>query len=71
MARNEEKAMAMLNRWVTMKRMINAKPRDKRPETPLEINKISECEIWRYFLFPSFQFLLFFPEFSMSYLFFK
>ena len=31
MARNEEKAMAMLNRWVKMKRGLNTKAREKRP----------------------------------------
>ena len=34
MARNEEKAMAMLNRWVKMKRSINTKERQKRPKNP-------------------------------------
>ncbi len=47
MARNEEKAMAMLNRWVKMKRQINQKPRDKRPDNPQMTNQIQECEIWR------------------------
>lgn len=47
MARNEEKAMAMLNRWVKMKRSLNEKKRDRRPDNPLEVEAISECEIWR------------------------
>ncbi len=40
MARNEEKAMAMLNRWVKMKRTLNQKTREKRPDNPFECNSI-------------------------------
>jgi len=40
MARNEEKAMAMLNRWVSMKRTMNTKERGKRPENPMEVDII-------------------------------
>ena len=56
MARNEEKAMAMLNRWVKMKREINTtkKPpgaekgeRRQRPEDPNEIENVAQCEYWR------------------------
>ena len=47
MARNEEKAMAMLNRWVRMKRSLNTKQREKRPENPHDISTIQECENWR------------------------
>ena len=47
MARNEEKAMAMLNRWVRMKRSINQKERTKRPDNPLEVETINEAEVWR------------------------
>ena len=47
MARNEEKAMAMLNRWVRMKRSLNQKERGRRPENPLEIESVSEGEMWR------------------------
>ena len=47
MARNEEKAMAMLNRWVRMKRSLTQKTREKRPEDPLDVGSIQECEIWR------------------------
>ena len=47
MARNEEKAMAMLNRWVTMKRSLNAKVREERPSNPFSVSTISECETWR------------------------
>lgn len=47
MARNEEKAMAMLNRWVKMKRQLNTKERTKRPLNPDECTTIQECEQWR------------------------
>jgi hypothetical protein len=40
MARNEEKAMAMLNRWVRMKRSLNQKQRDKRPDNPQNSNTL-------------------------------
>ena len=41
MARNEEKAMAMLNRWVTMKRMLNSNVQDERPTNPNTISTLS------------------------------
>ena len=48
MARNEEKAMALLNRWVRMKRALNVRPRDmERPDDVLAINSMHECEHWR------------------------
>lgn len=47
MARNEEKAMAMLNRWVKMKRGLNTKERTKRPRNPDEVSSIQECDNWR------------------------
>ena len=47
MARSQEKAMAMLNRWVRMKRGLNQQQRDKRPEDPTEVDNLQECEIWR------------------------
>jgi pre-mRNA-splicing factor ISY1 len=47
MARNEEKAMAMLNRWVKMKRSLNQKQRERRPETPYEVTTLTECDKWR------------------------
>ena len=47
MARNEEKAMAMLNRWVTMKRMLNSRLPDERPSNPFSVSTISQWEIWR------------------------
>jgi len=47
MARSQEKAMAMLNRWVRMKRGLNQKNREKRPDNPFELGTIQECEAWR------------------------
>ena len=55
MARNEEKAMAMLNRWVKMKREINQKKtpapggseRRQRPDDPMEVENVAQCEYWR------------------------
>ena len=54
MARNEEKAMAMLNRWVQMKRDINQRKGGKqidknikRPDDPKEVKTVSEAEIWK------------------------
>jgi len=46
MARNEEKAQAMLNRWVTMKRSIN-NPIEKRPALTSQCDSINDCEKWR------------------------
>jgi pre-mRNA-splicing factor ISY1 len=47
MARNEEKAMAMLNRWVKMKRGLNTQERKRRPQNPDEVNNVQEAESWR------------------------
>lgn len=47
MARNEEKAQAMLNRWWTMKRSLTTKPLETRPALAQEVNSINECEKWR------------------------
>lgn len=54
MARNEEKAMAMLNRWVRAKRELNTvKPISERerailrPVDPSVVNSLSEADIWR------------------------
>jgi len=47
MARNEEKAMAMLNRWVRMKKELTAKPKDARPTNLTEIKTVPLCEKWR------------------------
>ena len=47
MARNEEKAHAMLNRWVAMKKDLNSRSKDKRPGYSKECNNLQECERWR------------------------
>ena len=47
MARNEEKAQAMLNRWWRMKRMLNQKNQDDRPPIVSGTNSIADCERWR------------------------
>lgn len=46
MARNEEKAQAMLNRWVSMKRMM-ANPIEKRPALASQCDSLNDCEKWR------------------------
>lgn len=46
MARNEEKAQAMLNRWVSMKRML-ANPVEKRPALASQCDSLTDCEKWR------------------------
>lgn len=40
MARNEEKAMAMLNRWVKQKRNLNVKERVRRPDNPFDVTTV-------------------------------
>lgn len=45
--KNEEKAHAMLNRWVAMKKELNSKSKDKRPYASAECNNLQECERWR------------------------
>jgi len=45
--RNEEKAHAMLNRWVAMKKELNTRTKDKRPFLSTECNNLQECERWR------------------------
>ncbi len=47
MTRNEEKAHAMLNRWVAMKKELNSRSKDKRPYNSNECNNLQECERWR------------------------
>ena len=53
MARNEEKAMAMLNRWVKMKREIKVNKKagvdtrtNQRPDDPQEVTNCSDAENW-------------------------
>jgi pre-mRNA-splicing factor ISY1 len=45
--KNEEKAHAMLNRWVAMKKELNSRSKDKRPTLSSECNNLQECERWR------------------------
>lgn len=47
MSKNEEKAHAMLNRWVAMKKELNSRSKDKRPKMSTECNNLQECEKWR------------------------
>ena len=54
MARNEEKAMAMLNRWVRAKRELGKKKPVsdqeralQRPDDPSTVNSVQEADIWR------------------------
>lgn len=54
MARNEEKAMAMLNRWVKAKRELGQKKpiseKDRqlsRPSDPKTVTQVVEADIWR------------------------
>jgi outer membrane protein OmpA-like peptidoglycan-associated protein len=45
--KNEEKAHAMLNRWVAMKKELNSTTKDKRPSLSTDCNDLQECERWR------------------------
>lgn len=45
--KNEEKAHALLNRWVAMKKELNSRSKDKRPTLSTECNNLQECERWR------------------------
>lgn len=47
MARNEEKANAALNRWVTMKTAERLGFHDRRPLRTTEVTSIIEAEKWR------------------------
>ena len=49
MARNEEKAMTMLNRWVKQKQELNkpSKPYQKVPDDPTTVNSLMEAEGFR------------------------
>jgi len=48
MARNEEKAQAMLNRWVSMKRQLGARQSEHRPSLTSACDSISDGERWRH-----------------------
>eukprot|EP00921_Rhytidocystis_pertsovi_P009924 GHVQ01015891.1.p1 GENE.GHVQ01015891.1~~GHVQ01015891.1.p1 ORF type:complete len:199 (-),score=18.10 GHVQ01015891.1:909-1505(-) len=47
MARNSEKSMAMLNRWVTMKTNIVKGVRGRRPRDTQDCDSLREAEYWR------------------------
>lgn len=50
MARNQEKAQSMLNRWIAYKRSLNKTAPDKptkKPALTSECNDIGDCERWR------------------------
>ena len=45
--KNEEKAHAMLNRWVAIKKELNSRSKEKRPKYSTECNNLQDCERWR------------------------
>lgn len=47
MARNEEKAQSMLNRFITMKAEEKKKPKERRPYLASECRDLSEADKWR------------------------
>jgi len=47
MARNQEKAQAMLNRWITAKRQAIMGVEQKRPFLATEVESLPEAERWR------------------------
>lgn len=47
MARNEEKAQSMLNRFITMKAEENKKPKERRPYLASECRDLAEADKWR------------------------
>lgn len=47
MARNEEKAQSMLNRFITMKEEEKKKPKERRPYLASECRDLSEADKWR------------------------
>ena len=47
MARNEEKAQGLMNRWTQMKMDIAAPQRGKRPYLASECDNLADCEYWR------------------------
>ncbi|KAL2923861.1 Pre-mRNA-splicing factor ISY1-like protein [Bienertia sinuspersici] len=47
MARNEEKAQSMLNRFITMKQDEKKKPKDRRPYLASECRDLAEADKWR------------------------
>ncbi|XP_042421640.1 pre-mRNA-splicing factor ISY1 homolog isoform X1 [Zingiber officinale] len=47
MARNEEKAQSMLNRWVDMKSEEKRKPKERRPYLASECRDLADAHKWR------------------------
>ena len=47
MARNEEKAQSMLNRWLTQKEDKKKKPKERRPYLASECSHLPDAEKWR------------------------
>ncbi|KAI3993206.1 hypothetical protein MKX01_009949 [Papaver californicum] len=47
MARNEEKAQSMLNRFITLKNEEKKKPKERRPFLASECRDLSEADKWR------------------------
>lgn len=47
MARNEEKAQSMLNRYITLKAEEKKKPKERRPYLASECNDLAEADKWR------------------------
>ncbi|KNA05868.1 hypothetical protein SOVF_186390 [Spinacia oleracea] len=47
MARNEEKAQSMLNRFITMKQDEKKKPKERRPFLASECRDLAEADKWR------------------------
>ncbi|KAF8085021.1 hypothetical protein N665_0685s0013 [Sinapis alba] len=48
MARNEEKAQSMLNRFVTMKEAESKKPKERRPYLASECRDLADADKWRH-----------------------
>lgn len=46
-SKTEEKAHAMLNRWVAIKKELNSRSKEKRPKYSTECNNLQDCERWR------------------------
>jgi len=47
MARNEEKAQLMMNKWVTMKKQFNAGVSERRPYLATDCDNLTDAERWR------------------------
>ncbi|KAL6955648.1 hypothetical protein U1Q18_038199 [Sarracenia purpurea var. burkii] len=47
MARNEENAQSMLNRFITMKNEEKKKPKERRPYLASECRDLSNADKWR------------------------